>query len=273
MKMNYVLKSNHRSQKSTLSRTSKILGCLVILLAIVYVIFPALLPHIFIFLAKPFWNLEQNVHTQGGASIEELRREYALIENESAKNNLLEKENADLKSLLGRSELEHPLLATVIKKPPFSAYDTFILDIGVAEKVKIGNRVYALGSIPIGEIVQVVGGTSKVLLYSSYGQKFNVTIGTSSVSTLATGKGGGYFEASLPRDTKIGEGDTVRIPSISHSFVGTVEAIASDPSEPFSKVLFRQPFNLYEMNWVLVDIEKVFARVIASSTPQSQNAN
>lgn len=251
MKMNYVLKSS-RNTKNPAVMPIKIAGTLLVLLGIIYAVFPQMLPYIATSLVRPFWNIEQKVRGEN-ISIEELRKTYDELSSASAKNDAVISENEDLKSLLGRSAVPRPLLATILKKPPFSAYDTLILDVGVAEHVQKGNKVYALGNIPVGEIAEVIGETSKALLYTSAGEKFTIAIGTSSITTTATGKGGGYFEASLPRDTKIVAGDKVLIPALSNSFVGTVEALASEPSEPFSRILFRQPVNIYEQKWVLVD--------------------
>ncbi len=250
--MNYVLKTNTRNNKFFSTRSFKTLVGSLVALAFIYSIFPKALPYFFTILVKPLWNIEQNIR-YGDSSVDELRAIYAKEEADSVKNNSLQKENENLKNLLDRSVVSHPLLATILKKPPFSAYDTFILDVGENANVKNGNKVYALGNIPIGEIAEVVGNTSRVKLYSSSGEKFVVSIGDSNVEAEAVGKGGGYFEVSLPRDTKIIQGDTVLIPSLSNSFAGTVEAITSEPSEPFSKIFFRQPINIYELRWVLVD--------------------
>ena len=252
MKMNYVLNNNSKKNRGIYSVPFNVVVGLLIIVSLIYIVFPRALPTLFSALVRPFWNVGQNV-TMGTTPISELRSAYTELQANNAKNNALQKENDDLKNILGRSTLLHPLLATILKKPPFSAYDTFILDAGSDYNVKKGDRVYTLGDIPIGEIAEVIGNTSKVLLYSSSGQKFTVLMGTSKIEATAMGKGGGYFEASLPRDTKIVAGDTVLVPSLTNSFVGTVEAIASEPSEPFSKVLFRQPVNIYEQRWVLVD--------------------
>jgi len=245
MKMNYVLRSNHRRPDSE-RRPLRIMAWLLMVLAVFYIFFPRALPSFFTMLVSPFWK---------GASVEEFRKAYSEASALSARMNAVQKENDELKDLLRRSPIGAPLLATVLKKPPFSAYDIFILDVGEKEGVAKGNKVYALGNIPIGEIAEVMNDTSKVRLYSSSGEKFTVSIGPSNIETTAVGRGGGYFEASLPRDTKIVPGDAVHIPSLTDSFTATVEAIASDPSEPFSKVLFRQPFNMYEMKWVLVNVK------------------
>ena len=249
--MSYVLKSSFRT-KDRVPMPLKILMVMIVILVLFYLVFPRAFPTFFTTLIKPFWTAEQGIR-YGDTSIEELRKILAASETNTAQNNALMQENADLKSLLGRSSLTRPLLATVLKRPPFSAYDTLILDVGKELKVEPGNRVYALGNIPIGEIAEVIDGTSKVRLYSSAGEKFQILIGPTHIEATATGRGGGYFEVSLPRDTKIKVGDNALISSLGNSFVGTVEGTASEPSEPFSKILFRQPVNIYEMRWVLVD--------------------
>lgn len=252
MKMNYVHKSSV-SKKGLFSLPIKIVMGIVIILAIFYIFLPKALPTFFTTIVKPFWNIEQGF-LHGETSIDELKRVLNESEISSAQNNALIQENEALKSLLGRSPASHSLLATILKRPPSSAYDAFILDVGNDAGVKKGDKVYALGNIPVGEIAEIIGNTSKVLLYSSSGEKFNILIGPSSLEATAVGKGGGYFESSLPRDTKIKVGDYALIPSVDNAFIGTVESITSDPSEPFSKILFRQPLNMYEMRWVLVDI-------------------
>jgi cell shape-determining protein MreC len=250
MKTNYVHKSSV-GKKSFLPFPLQIILGIVVFLLIFYFFFPRALPTFFTTLVRPFWNAERGFRN-GETSIEELRREFDESEKTISENNVLVKENEELKSLLSRAPAPHPLLATVLVRPPVSAYDTLILDVGAREKVQKGNRVYAFGNIPIGEIEEVIGDTSRVKLFSSSGETFNVLMGSTSMQTSAMGKGGGYFEASMPRDAKIKVGDEVLIPSLSNAFVARVEGISSDPSEPFSKILFRQPINIYEMRWVLV---------------------
>ncbi|MDP3962278.1 MAG: rod shape-determining protein MreC, partial [bacterium] len=132
-------------------------------------------------------------------------------------------------------------------------YDVFILDIGDDKGLKKGDRVYARGDILIGEIAEVNGRTSKAKLYSSSGEKFGVLIGDKNIQATATGKGGGTFEIVLPHDTKIAVGDSVAVPDLTDSFFGNVEDVISEPTNPFSTVLFRQPINIYELKWLMVE--------------------
>ena len=249
--MSYVLKSNTR-RKSNLTPGIKIVGVCLITLAILYAFFPRFLPGFFIALARPFWNIEQEVR-YGDVAREELTRAYLELAENSARNNAVLAENEELKGLLGRTPVEKPLLATILKKPPTSAYDTFVLDVGADHGVEAGDTIYALGTVPVGEIAEVFAHTAKAKLYSSSGEKFDIVIGSSTIHATAIGKGGGYFEVSLPRDTKIQRGDHVLVPTLHDSFVGVVEGVASEPSEPFSKILFRQPISMYELRWVIID--------------------
>lgn len=244
MKTNYVLNSN-RVNKSPFSRALKVVVVLALVISIIYTFFPRAFPVFFTSIFRPLWG--------DSGFIEELRKTLNELYVQIADDDILKQENDDLKKILGRVHTKSPLLATILKKPPFSAYDTFILDVGVQHKIKKGQKVYAFGDVIIGEIGDVIGNTSKVKLYSSAGEKFTVSVGSTNIETVAIGKGGGYFELSLPRGTKIIEGDSVVIPSLTSAFVGRVGAIVSDPSEPFLKVLFRQPLNIYELKWVIVD--------------------
>lgn len=259
MKMNYAPKNsvtNFQSSraKNGMSFPMKILLVVVIVLVIVYTFLPSVLPLFFLSLVSPIWKADAEAK-RGATSLEQLRTTYVELLNTTSQNDVLLTENKELKELLGRTTVSEPLLATILKKPPFSAYDSFILDVGGGEGIKVGNRVYAVGNIPIGEIEEVIGDTSRVRLYSTAGEKFDVLVGPSHIEATALGKGGGHFEVSLPRDTKIKQGDEVLVPSLGDSFVGTVDGIASEVSEPFAKILFHHPVNIYEQRWVIIDTD------------------
>lgn len=259
--MSYVLKTSSRSRNRFPVPLQIIIG-LIIILSLLYLFAPKALPSFFTMIVRPFWNIEHTAR-YGDSFVdvaelikenEELKRTLISNEGKYLQTDLLRKENEELKKLLGRENTANLILAQILKKPPLSAYDTLIVDTGSEEGIKEGNRVYALGSIPIGEIIEVTGKTSKVRLYSSAGEKYPVFIGSTSVETAALGKGGGAFEASVPRDTTIVPGDVVTIPSLNDAFLGIVQDIISEPSHPFATVLFSQPVNIYELRWVEIDI-------------------
>ncbi|MES3031109.1 MAG: rod shape-determining protein MreC [Patescibacteria group bacterium] len=253
--MNYVLKSSIKERRS--SWPLKGAGILAVLLVIFHFVFPRALPIFFTTLVAPFWSVEKNV--RGDAELVHPLTENALMRQ-------LQSENISLKEILGRKGEKTLTLGYILKKPPFSAYDIFILDIGTREGVEKGNPVYALGNILIGEVADSLKSTSKVKLYSSFGEKFDVFIGPKSLSASALGRGGGSFEAELPRDSEVREGDSVAIPAISGGTFGVVTKVLADPARPFATILFSQPFNLYEQKWVQVETGVIQETPTATTT-------
>lgn len=237
--MSYEHKSNlNRNKVSTSTKLVVVFGIIIIILN---VFFPHFLSSIFIKVFNPFWG---KVEKQG-----------ISVELKDAMINELLSENTQLKSILGRDTASSTIIAFILKKPPFTAYDSYIVDIGSNNGINVGNRVFSIGNVLLGEISEVNSDTSKVKLYSSFGEKFNVNIGKN-VQTTAIGKGGGTFEVILPRDTDIKEGDAVIAPDIHTSIFGIVQKVIIDPAKTFYTILFSQPVNIYEQKMLLIENKK-----------------
>lgn len=241
--MNYEHRSNVQIKR--IPTPIKFLGIIIPLLIIVYLFFPHFFSTIFLNIVSPFWNKDEIVNISQTEIPSQLQSSIILE---------LQKENAELKSMLNHRVSSSSVIAYIMKKPPFSAYDSFIVDIGVKSNVKVGDKVYAPGNVLIGEIAEIISENAKVKLYSSYGEKYEVFIGQKSIQATAIGRGGGSFEAVLPRDVKIQEGDIVTIPHLTTSVFGIVSKLLVNPSKTFSTVLFSQPINIYEQKWVEIDI-------------------
>ena len=228
---------NNRIVPSPIKFLSIIIGILILL----SIIFPNFLSGFFTTIVSPFWNIEKSLR---GDSMDQQRALQGAVVSE------LEKQNAEFKEMLHRNASTSPmLLAYVIKKPPFSAYDSYVIDIG-DNKVEIGDKVYALGNILIGEIAEVNSNYAKVKLYSSYGEKYDVQIGSSNIQATATGQGGGSFEVTLPKESKVHVNDNVIIPDLEPSIFGIVKSVNIESARAFSTILFSQPINIYEVKWV-----------------------
>ncbi len=239
--MNYELKSSIRRNK--ISLPVKIIAIIVILLAIFRIFFPNLISDIITSIIHPFWNINK----------EQIQNTNQLSDN--AKDIVIEeltKENYSLKEIMGRSISKKVLIAYILKKPPFTAYDSFIIDVGSKNNISKGDKVYVSGNILIGEIYSVMSDISKVKLYSSYGEKYEILIGDKNIQATAIGRGGGSFETVIPRDIKVNEGDNINIPDISNTVFGTVGKITTDPARAFSTIIFSQPINIYEQKWVQI---------------------
>lgn len=239
--MSYEHRSNVRN--NNVPSIVKALSLIVLFIFIIYFLFPNFLPKILYTIISPFWS-SKNILTD--------EENVISLDLHNATISELQRENEDLKNILHRNASSSPMiLAHIVKKPPFTAYDSYIVDIG-KNNVQIGYKVYALGNVLIGEVSEVIGSFAKVKLYSSYGEKFTALIGKNNIQANVTGNGGGTFESILPKDVKISLGDVVTVPDINNSVFGIVRDISVDPARAFTTVLFSQPVNIYEQKWVQI---------------------
>jgi len=192
-------------------------------------------------------------------------KKFIILENEKLKSELLannvkvanyktiEDENIKLKEILNRKpETANLILASILGKSNQSIYNTLIIDMGSDGGVEKGQLVLALGNIPIGKVVEVFPKFSKVMLFSSPGEKTEIVISGVDVFINIIGRGGGNFEMTIPRDFKINIGAEVILPGIHPYLVAKVATIISDPRDSFSKALLVSPVNINELKFVEV---------------------
>ncbi len=257
--MTYIQSRNSRGGNSFRYTT---LSVFLIVVAVIGIRF--LLPNFFsgfmTAIARPFWRTEFSISSGQLMSAEalldskeDLMRRLDEANMRGATAFALAIENTELKSMLGRASSTPIILAAVLSKPPLAPYDSLVLDIGSENGIVAGSMVYGMGNVPLGKITDVLAHSSKVLLFSSPGQRFDVLVGKTHIQAIALGKGGGQYVVELPRDSKVMEGDTVAIPSLKSNLYGIVSSIVSDPSQPFEKVLFAVPLNIFELRWVYVE--------------------
>ncbi len=259
MKMTYL-----RTNKNNFGLRSSILTiliiCLVAIVILIQYLKPQIFPTLFSSIATPFWRIEFAV--ESGALLsnnrlldqnESLRRQLTEAEVRLLSIKSVEDENIELKSLMNRSSTTPQTLAAVLARPPLSTYDVIIIDLGINDDISTSSRVYGLGNIPIGQIFEINKNTSKVLLFSSPGQKYEVFVGPNNTPATAIGRGGGQYEAEVSRGANIIEGDSITIPSINSRPIGKITTVESNPSEMFETILFAPPINIFNLKWVLVD--------------------
>lgn len=241
--MNFHLKSDRYERKRipVLKGISIVFVCFILIQAIAPTFLPSMAHRVF----SPFWNANADDSAQ---TIAELQAKVASFE-------LIEKEHETLLSELGQKKPTDLIFARVLTLPPQSIYDTLIIDDGREQGVNIGKKVYAGNNILLGEVVEVYEKTSKVKLYSSPDEKYDIIIGTASSSVRATGvgRGNGMFEALVPREAKVNIGDIVTVPQISTTVYGKVSFIITDPARAFDSVLFQSPIPLQSLRRVYVE--------------------
>lgn len=183
--------------------------------------------------------------------LESLRDENLILKTKILKLDALEKENKDLLAILGRDIKKDFIIASVIFKPPFSDFDTFMIDAGKNHGISNGMKVF-INDIMLGEISETLDSESKVKLYSYNGNEISVIIGSSEISVVALGKGGENFEIILAKDTEIKTDDKVLIPGVDIFILGKINKIEHRESDPFKKAYFRYPINLNELKFVQI---------------------
>lgn len=182
----------------------------------------------------------------------ELREKMAEAQIQLLALESLRQENESLKHMFGRGEKQNPLLAAVLRKPPLFPYDSLLLDVGEDRGVKKGDKVVAKLTVVIGEVEEVYGTTAKVLLYSAPGMATSALVGSASVPVEALGKGGGNFEARLPRDVPIAVGDSVVLPGLDKHLLGVIATIDARSSDAFQTLSWNTPQNVFELDRVEV---------------------
>ena len=193
-------------------------------------------------------------------------RKSLMLENEDLKSQILASqadranyasvldENIQMKEILGRKPVATSMiLAGILNKPNRSLYDTLLIDAGSAQGVIVGQKVFALGNVPIGYISEADANSSKVILFSNPGEKTETIISGKNVSMPAVGRGGGNFEMILPRDFVLAVGTEIDLPGVNPYILGTVQTIISDPRDAFQKALIASPVNIQELKFVEVE--------------------
>ena len=243
--MNYLLKSSRNTSRFS-HRPIGIIFIATLLIALVFVVFPGFFPSIFIPLFAPSWKTDSSQY-------DALQQRLVALQSAEARIGQLAQENTELKALLGRSSAKDGVLASVIRKPPQSLYDTILIDVGKESGVSVGDTVYALGDVVIGKVSAVYARYAKVTLFSAPGQKYDVVIGQKNIPATAVGRGGDSFEIVLPRDSGVVVGDSVSAPLTSPSILATVGALVAQPAQAFVAVLANSPVSTAELRWVEVD--------------------
>ncbi len=216
---------------------------------------------------RPFLSLKNGVMGGFASYGSNLQSKKTLIaENEALKRKAEEErisaldrgilldENIKLKEILNRAKEERNLiLGVILSKPNQSLYDTLIVDAGENAGVKKGSRVFAYGNVLIGEVSDVYGSSSNIKLFSTSGEMLRVIVDGTGIYAETTGKGGGNFEITLPRDIAVENGTTLSVPGITSQVVAAIEEIISDPRDPFQKILAISPVNVQELKFVQIE--------------------
>jgi rod shape-determining protein MreC len=216
------------------------------------------------FVGIPMWKVQNYIYSSQSGFFAYFRSKQSLVRKNEAltkdnqdlvvdnlKTKILQDENEALKTELQRSNKDTRVLASILIWPSKSIYDSLIIDIGIDHGVIVGEYVVANG-VYVGKVSEVYTHSSKVILFSSGGQKLEVFLNPSHVSITAYGRGGGNFQAEVPRGIDANIGDVVTVPGISIDIFATVEDIIEKPTDSYKTILFKNPINIETLKWVEV---------------------
>lgn len=135
---------NYQRTKPTSNRATKIIIAVAVVLVLLRLVIPHAFAAFFADVFSPFWRIEQ-------FALSEVVPEHQLVfSSDSAFGSstvaALLQENNDMADMLGRPAAPNAVVAAVLSKPPFEAYDTLIVDAGSAQGIAVGDKVYALAN-------------------------------------------------------------------------------------------------------------------------------
>lgn len=160
-----------------------------------------------------------------------LEQEIASQQGMRVTLDYLQKENDELRALVGATEVP-TVTASVTARPPFSPYDTVLIDRGADDGIVSSAPVYYGSGMALGYVRVVYQHHALITLFSSPNVQSTVYVFGPDIFTTAYGEGGGVIRLSIPQGIKIAEGDLVTLPSLSGGVLGTVNSVESVPTEP-----------------------------------------
>ena len=196
------------------------------------------------FVTTPFYIAVHYIETSGATipvfirgrmellhQIQTLETEIASQQGNDTFHTFLEKENEELRNLLNASS-SPTIVAGVIARPPFTPYDSIIIDRGSDDGITENAPVYYGSQMALGYIRKVFSHSAVVTLFSSPGVASTVYVFGPNLFTTAYGEGGGVIRLSIPQGISIEEGNLVILPSVDTGVLGSISSIQSIPTEP-----------------------------------------
>lgn len=203
-----------------------------------------------------FWRIAAPVvrvrDSWGQGEAARLRAQLASSTAALADRDALYKENIDLKARLGRADAPPKrTLAAVLQRPPWTPYDTLLVDAGQMQGVEVGALVSAGGQGLVGRVSEVYAATSRVELFSAPGVSYQALL-NGAVPVAVEGQGGGSLQALVPAGTQVAVGDAVSFPGLMGGIAARVSALEARPGESFIVIYMRLPANPADLRYVEV---------------------
>jgi cell shape-determining protein MreC len=182
-----------------------------------------------------------------------LKMKLSEAEEKIAMLEIQENENKELGEIVGGKDSPDKIFGRILSKPPITSYDTIVVDLGTESGIENGDKVVSAEGFSIGEVKRVFKDTSLVSLYSSGGNSINVLIGGDKIPGIASGKGGGSFVITLPKNSEVREGDIVRMAETG-GILGSVGKIFSGEEDSFDEVFVQSGVSVFKIPAVYIHV-------------------
>ena len=272
MKRTYLAKRN-----AFFSRENITPGSLAMAFALIALFTRVVLPDAFFAIITPATRVSSNISNYAhfvlssfdNAALLEKQNENLTNRNISLtnENQALAQKLSDISPLLDGSTSKEGIIAGVITRPPESAYDTLLVNVGEASGSSVGMEAFGARGVPIGLVTATSAKSSRVTLFSAPNISINAWVGKNKLPILLRGAGGGAFNAVVPRTAMVTAGDLVYIPGPGALPIGSVARVDSDSSSPSSNLRIQGGTNIFSITWIeLRDAGKVVEDALASAS-------
>lgn len=242
------MKMRFSRRPSVVSPRTFVVASVVVVLIVLVLVVRFIFPSVFSGFTSVLWGVGSSVSGIGVAFTdkETLARERDAL--------LLERDALTVENLALREEVkeyqaftEDGVMAGVLARPPLTPYDVLIVDKGSDQGVVLGDRVFAMGGVPIGVVADVSARQSRITLFSSGGHETYGWIGEERNAVTFVGQSMGAFYVAVPREVAIAVGDTAYMPGGGARPFGQVVNVRSSASSPEQVIHVRpyvSPFSL-----------------------------
>lgn len=204
-------------------------------------------------------------------NITDLKNEIATMRADRYATVRLEKENAELRSLLHDTPGTR-VVAGVIGRPPALPYDVLLLDRGSAAGIVAGAPVFIGTQTVIGVVRSVTEQAAIVDLVTSPAFASLVYIMGANVYATAEGIGGGQIAVGVPQGVVVTVGDPVILPSVSPGVYGLVEHIETEPTRAQQTVFVSPDIPIQSLRLVTVMTEPIVVPDVRGITANTRVA-
>lgn len=194
------------------------------------------------------------------AEVERLQAELATSATAETSFNRLLQENMQLRSMARAGGEEERLVARVLARPDYLAYDLLQIDKGTSDGVVVGAPVYTGVDSIVGLVVHTTTHYAFVDLFTSPGFESTAYIFGPNVFAPIEGIGGGVARVKLPQGVPITEGQLVILPGVSNGVYGEIVAVQNEPTQPEQYGFISPPLSMNNLLYVSVGLTSVESR-------------